>query len=209
MMNKRIRYVYIDESGDPGEKGSKFMVFAALITEEFTSLDRIIKNMRRNSFKKELCKSNEIKANKSSSELRKHMLGRLNDIKNARVLFIVLDKEKLYSEYLRGDKHKLYNFVAGKLARQIRIDCYETEVRIDKSKGKQVLQDDFNSYFTRLVKETSSISKLNVYHSCSHNWSGLQFADLLAWSCFQKFEHDDSTYTDIIRLDQETSQVWK
>ena len=53
MMSK---YMYIDESGDLGIKGSKYLVLSALLVDKPEYLDRIIKNMRRNKFKKQLKK---------------------------------------------------------------------------------------------------------------------------------------------------------
>ena len=121
-------YIFIDESGDLGLGGSKYLVLSALIVENYFPLDRMIKNMRRHKFRKELRKAFEIKANRSSDELRRYMLKKLNEAKNARVLYIVLEKKKLYSEYLKNDKHKLYNYVAGKLARQIFLKISEREI---------------------------------------------------------------------------------
>ncbi|MBU4406873.1 MAG: DUF3800 domain-containing protein, partial [Candidatus Altiarchaeota archaeon] len=71
-------YIYIDESGDLGIRGSKYLVIAALFVEDHKPLDRIIKNMRRNKFRKQLRKSIEIKANKSSKEVKKHVLSKVN-----------------------------------------------------------------------------------------------------------------------------------
>ncbi|MFA5142109.1 MAG: DUF3800 domain-containing protein [Candidatus Woesearchaeota archaeon] len=203
-----FKYMYIDESGDLGMGGSKHLILSALLVDNPADLDRIIKNMRRNKFKKQLRKASEIKANKSSPELRRHMLKQLTQIKNAKIFYIVLEKKKIYSDFLKNNKHKLYNYVAGKLAKQIIVDAYDVEIRIDKSKGKQLLQQDFNDYFTKMLSCKSSINKVKVYHSYSQSWSGLQFADMLAWSCFQKFEHDNSEYVDIISLEQEVFHVW-
>ncbi len=164
--------------------------------------------MRRNKFKKQLRKASEIKANHSSDELRKYLLEKLNSVKNAKIVYIVLEKKKMYSDYLKNNKHKLYNYVAGKLAKQISIDAYSVEIRIDKSKGKQLLQQDFNDYFIKMLNSKSSIHKVTVFHSYSHSWSGLQFADLLSWACFQKFEHSNNKYVDIITLEQEVYHVW-
>ena len=49
-------YMYIDESGDLGEKEgcSKHIVISALLIDNPAPLERIIKNMRRHKFKKEL-----------------------------------------------------------------------------------------------------------------------------------------------------------
>ena len=75
------KYIYIDESGDLGfsEKSSKVLVISALITNDPSKLDRIIKNARRNKFKKELKNANEIKFNKSSPKVRKYFINKLNE----------------------------------------------------------------------------------------------------------------------------------
>ena len=199
-----MQYVYIDESGDLGLRGSKHMVLAALIVENYKPLDRIIKNMRRNKFRRMLRNASEIKANKSSDEVRMHMLAKLNGLNDAQILYVVLEKKKLFSEYLKNDKHKLYNYIAGKLAQNLKLQDAGAEIRIDKSKGKQLLQDDFNAYF----KTKLAGSEPKIFHSYSHGWSGLQFADLLAWSCFQKFERNNPKFLDLIKLQQEVYLVW-
>ena len=199
-------FIFIDESGDLGLKGSDYLVLAALLVEDCRPLDRIIKNMRRNKFRKELRNAMEIKANKSSDALRAHMLTKLGEVKNARVLYMVLEKKRILSEYLVNNKHKLYNFVAGKLAKNIPLSESAVEIHIDLSKGKQLLQQDFNEHFIRNLNNPKA--RVAIFHSYSHSWSGLQFADLLAWACFQKFEHRNSTYIDLVKIEQEVYHVW-
>ena len=202
------RYMYIDESGDLGERGSKFLVLSCLLVDDPRKLDRIIKNMRRNKFRRPLKDAPEIKANKSSGALRKYMLLKLNEVESAEIFFIVLEKRKIVSNYLKSNKNRLYNYVAGKLAREIILDNVNVEVRIDRSKGKQLLRDDFDVYFLDKLTKGSNIRKIDIHHSYSHNWAGLQFADMIAWACFQKFEHDISDFIDLITLDLEVFYVW-
>jgi len=203
-----FKYIYIDESGDLGVKGSKYLVLSALIVENPRELDRVIKNMRRNKFKKELKRASEIKANKSSAPLIIYMLEKLNTIKNIKILYVVLEKKKLFSEYLKNNKDKLYNYVAGKLAKQLLMDNCHIEIRIDRRYGKQLLQQDFNNYFTKCLNEKCAPLKIEIEHSYSHNFSGLQFADILAWACFQKFEHNDNSFIDLLKIEQEVYHVW-
>ncbi|MCD4816369.1 MAG: DUF3800 domain-containing protein [Methanosarcinales archaeon] len=200
--------MYIDESGDLGMNGSKYLVLSALLVDNPLDLDRIIKNMRRNKFRKQLKKAHEIKANKSSDEIRRYMLDKLNEVKNATIFYIVLEKKKIFSAFLKNNTDKLYNYVAGKLGRYIILENIDVEIRIDKSKGKQLLRDDFDRYFLRNLKENSRCGKITISHSYSHSWSGIQFADILAWACFQKFEHNNSEYIDLINLEQEVYHVW-
>jgi hypothetical protein len=208
LAEKMHKHMYIDESGDLGLQGSKYLVLSALLVDNPADLDRIIKNMRRNKFRKQLKEAHEIKANKSSDEVIRYMLKKINDVKSIKIFYIVLEKKKIFSEYLKNNKNKLYNYVAGKLAKHISLDERDVEIRIDKSKGKQLLREDFDRYFLRNLKENSNVQKITIHHSYSHSWSGLQFADILAWSCFQKFEHNNSEYVDLINLEQEVYHVW-
>jgi len=199
--------MFIDESGDLG-KQSKYFVLAALTVADTLPLDRIIKNMRRNKFKKQLKGVKEIKANSSSAELIKYTLRQLNTIPDAKVSYIILEKQKCYSSYLLSDKHKLYNFVAGKLAEHIILDNVDLVVRIDKSKGKQILRDDFNNYFEKKLNGNSKLKNIEIYHSYSHAWNGIQFADVLAWSKFQKVEHKKHEFMDMLEIKREVYRVW-
>lgn len=203
-----VRYLFIDESGDLGMGGSKYLVLSCLIVSDEKPLERIIKNARRHTFKKQLRKACEIKANKSSPEVIKHFLIKLNDVPEAKVIYIVLEKKKVLSRYLQDNKHKLYNYVAGKLARYLELDDDHIIMRVDKSKGKQILQEDFNVYFENNLKQNSKVSRIEIHHSYSQNWEGLQFADLLSWACFQKFERGSDEYIDLITLESEIFHVW-
>lgn len=167
------------------------------------------KNLRRNKFRKELSKAQEIKANKSSKELILSLLQSLVNLGSVRLFFIVLEKKKVFSPYLKNNSNKLYNYVAGKLAKSIILEEMDVEIRIDKSKGKQALREDFDRYFLTRLHEKSNVRRVSIHHSYSQSWSGLQFADILAWSCFQKFEHENSEYTDLLtRLHPEVYHVW-
>lgn len=71
-----------------------------------------------------------------------------------------------------------------------------------------MLQEDFNQYFERCLREKSQIYKVIIQHSYSHSWPGLQFADLLAWAAFQKVEHNNSEFIDLLEIQQEVYNVW-
>ncbi len=200
--------MYIDESGDLGEAGSKYIIISALIVRDFNPLDRLIKNMRRHKFKKELKKAKEIKANKSSKAIRYHMMNKLDGVEFKTIKCIVLNKEKMYGRFTVDDKHKLYDYITGKLAEYLKLPKAHVVARIDKSKGKQILRDNFDRYFTRKLKNYSFVNRVDVHHSYSHSWSGLQFADMIAWACFQKYEHEDTSYIDQIE-NIEIYEIWK
>lgn len=198
------RFVFIDESGDLGLHGSKYLILAALMVEETKPLNRLVRRTRRR-FGKELGGATELKANKSSDEIRRYLLKKANELPGASVFFIVLEKRKLASEYLKSDKHRLYNYVAGKLAGYLPVGGLNVDIRIDRSKGRQMLEEDFNDYFASKLGQPS---KLGIRHSDSQNWAGLQIADFLAWACFQKFEHGNGSFIELIKIQHEVYYVW-
>lgn len=199
--------MYIDESGDLGSQ-SKYLILSALVVKDENSLDRIIKNMRRNKFSKELNKAKEIKANSSSHELVSYMLKKLNDVPDTKVFFITLNKKKCYSSFLNGDRNKLYNYAAGWLAKNIIIDECDLCIRIDKSKSKQILRDDFDQYFERKLRDGCTLWKVDIHHSDSCSWSGLQFADVLAWAAFQKIERGNDAFLSQLTIETQFYEVW-
>lgn len=205
------RYMFIDESGDLGfGKGSSgFLIISALVVDNPKELDRIIKNMRRYSFRKELANAGEIKANKSSKKLKIYMLQKLNSVSGAKVFHMVLEKGKVNSNLFLNEKHVLYNYLAGKLAKNILFDNTDFEIKIDKSKGTFFLRKEFDKHFRKMLRINCNKLKCKISHQHSHKWSGLQFADILAWSCFRKFEFNQEEYLNQLNIEQEIYQIWK
>ncbi|AIS32776.1 MULTISPECIES: DUF3800 domain-containing protein [Methanobacterium] len=192
--------MFLDESGDPGIRGSNYLIIASLLVEDTQPLRKIIKNMRRNKFKKELKKANEIKANSSSDAVIKHMITALNNVVGAKLHCVVFEKRTNKRLFHQKDLNSLYNYIAGALAKQIKIQD-NIIIRIDRSKGKQTLRQEFDNYFLDNLNEGSELGNVEIYHSNSNSWEGLQFVDIIAWSYFQSFEHRNHSYVDLIDMD--------
>lgn len=206
-------YVYIDESGDLGfhpSKSSTHFIATALFISDFSKLDRIIKKLRRGSFQKELKYCSEIKGYKSSEALKRKMLSRLNEETGFQVVHIILPKKNLSPDF-RENKHLLYNYVIGKIAENIPVANSVLIVRIDKSKEKQSLRDDFDHHFKSVLKSFSSCTLQNgiIYHSDSKSWAGLQFADVLAWAEYQKICNSNSQYIELIDFEKQNEHFIK
>jgi len=202
-----LALIYIDASGDLGDNGSRFFVLCALIVEDAAPINRIIKNLRRHKFRKQLRKAVEIKATDSSPEIVASFISRINSLPNAETIFVVLDKRKTHSRFLLEHKHKLYNFVAGKLANNISLKGSATII-IDKSKRNPLLRNDFDRYFTTNLACKDHSSKVKIVHGNSFNFAGLQATDCLAWSCFQKFEFNNAKYLGMLSMRSTVVQVW-
>jgi K+-sensing histidine kinase KdpD len=180
---------------------------AALITSDTKQLSRLVKKTRQR-YKKELKNSNELKANNSSKEIREHILKKINKLTDIKIFFMVLDKTRMKSLYLKNNKHKQYNFVAGKLASYLPLKEQEVKIVIDRSKGRQLLEQDFNNYFKTKLETKNKPNKLSISHSYSQNWAGLQIVDFIAWSAFQKFERNNNEFIDIIKIEKEAFFVF-
>ena len=67
-----MSYIFIDESGDLGDKGSKYFVLAAILVEDKKVLEKLIKKTRKN-YKKDIGQSNEIKGSKTPPKVKKYI----------------------------------------------------------------------------------------------------------------------------------------
>ncbi|WP_318785812.1 DUF3800 domain-containing protein [Methanimicrococcus hacksteinii] len=195
--------MYIDESGDLGfnlNKSSAYFIVTALFVSDFSKLDKIIKKLKKSSFQKEFIRHGELKGYKSSTKLKITALKKLNEIENLKILHIILYKEDLFSVCLRYNSIQLYNLIATIVAEYIPFENESLEVQIDKTKAKQSLRDEFDQLFSEKLFLFSSCRLQNdvISHSDSKHWSGLQFADLLAWSKYQEIYHKNSIFINCI-----------
>jgi hypothetical protein len=195
-----IRHVFIDESGDFGfsKRSTNFLVIACLICENPFGFDTIIRKMRRHKFKHELSASEEIKANRSSPEIRNHMIEKLNQIQNAELELLVINKGEYKARtHEKGFTAKMLFQGAYKQIKEI----------IREHKPRTILFDNFSpikGFFKDLQdifkKGDTDYSDVEIRMANSNSWSGLQFADLLAWCCFRMYENNERSYFDKITL---------
>jgi hypothetical protein len=189
-------YLYMDESGDLGHRGSKYLVITGvLIKQNNKPLDKIVKKTRKR-FHREIKKSKELKATESSPELNKHIINQLNET-NTQIFSAILKKENSYKLNFNNNKNKLYDLVASEIAKQIRIQNH-LEVVIDLSK-KQSEIHNFNKRFKSQLNNENNF-RITIYHGHSHSYRGLQVADCIAWSYFQQFENKNDEYVKLLNL---------
>lgn len=187
-----MSFVYIDESGDLGTKrnSSKYFIIAAIKVEDSKKLEKIIKKTRR-LFKKKMMTSSEIKGGNLPYELKIKILKKLNNI-DYEVFIIVFDKKNRYKIGYEHDNKETYDILASKLAKLINIDK-PTFIFIDKSKNKPEEINNFNQLF---LNNLNNIQKqpIKIEHANSMHYKGLQMADLISWSTFQNFEHENPEF---------------
>ena len=192
-----MSFVYIDESGDLGTKrnSSKYFIIAAIKVEDSKKLEKIIKKTRRLSRKK-MITSTEIKGGNLPYDLKIKILKKLNNI-GYEVFIIVFDKKNRYKIGYEHDNKETYDILASKLAKLINIDK-PTFIFIDKSKNKLEEINNFNELF---LNNLNNIQKqpIKIEHANSMHYKGLQMADLISWSTFQNFEHENPEFLGMIK----------
>jgi hypothetical protein len=195
-----VKYIFIDESGDlgTGQKSSNYLVLVALAISNEKNLHKIVRNLKKKD--KQLRKIGEIKFTNLSNQTKKNLLKSLNKL-DVQVKVIILNKRN--TKLKLNNQNELYNLVAGYLAEKIKYN-EEIELWIDKTKNKKKLESDFNIYFKKII---SSKYKINITHHSSYDKIGLQFADLVAGSCFQKYERGNDSYVKIIESKMEIIHI--
>ena len=188
-----MNYIYIDESGELANK-SDYFVIGAIVVNDSKKLDRLINKVRRLN-KKQLRESTEIKGSKIQNNIIKKILKQLNKI-DYKTYVVVLDKKNKYKINYKDNYNLLYDIVASELAKEIFIDS-KTIIYVDKSKNKEEDIIHFNSMFINNLNNFKKIS-VNISHSNSVNFKGLQVIDLIVWSVFQSVEHENKEFVDII-----------
>lgn len=189
-----MNYIYIDESGDLGSD-SDYLIMAAIIVDNNAKLDRIINKVRRTN-KKQLGNFNEIKGTETKPYIKKKILKNLNKI-NYQAIVIVFNKKNKYKINYNHNNNLLYNLIASKLAKELFI-TNKTSIIIDKSKNKEKQRQEFNNLFVPNLNNHKN-NLITIKHEDSIKHKGLQIADLISWSVYQKIEHNNNEYLDLIK----------
>ena len=192
-----MKYIYIDESGDLGDKysSSKYFVIGAIIVDNPKHLNRIIKEARKK-YNKIIGRDLEVKGNKTNRFVIKKILKKVNNL-DCEVWAIFLDKQNLHNIPNFYNYHELYDTLASKLAENIKITS-TTTVIVDRSKSKHEDIHIFNERFTSSLNNPNNYP-INITHANSIKEKGLQIVDLLVWSIFQSLEHNNSDFIDLIQ----------
>ena len=116
------------------------------------------------------------------------------------VMVIRLNKAKVYTN-LQNEKNVLYNYVTNILLDRIitKKYCNSKEpihfIASQKDTNKY-LNNVFAEYIASKAKDRV-ILNLDVKSSASHKC--LQIADFISWGIFQKYEHGDDTYYEMLK----------
>lgn len=189
-----MKYIFIDESGDLGfdfkKRGtSRYFIVACLCTTSPRSIEKLVKETHKNLRKKYKVRG-VLHAVFEEKTTRIRFCKKIIT-KNCEVLMVYIDKHHFPNKSV--NQHQLYNTLMAQLLNTI-VHENNTEVEVITSRRETSRSLNVNSknYLYEKTKITVSI-KTPQAEKC------LQAVDIIAWSLFRKYEHGDSTYTDILK----------
>ncbi len=190
--------VFIDESGDAGFKVSKgstpvFVIALVIFDDELEAEETAlkIKKYRRSIGKTE---NYEFKFSKSSREYRLKFL----DVTKAckfRVRAIAFKKEAVYSDNLRSDIRRFYNY-AVKLVLQHNNDTISNaKIRID-GLGERKFRQSLTVYLRKELNHKEKQVLKNLRFKDSNKDVLIQLADMVAGAIKRSYDTDKTDHTD-------------
>jgi len=203
-----IKYIFIDESGDLGQDGSRYFTIAAIVFNNDKIPKRIIFHTRKRILNKKQKLASELKANKSNDRIREYVLKQIAK-SDCSIFTIVVNKSKIFPQ-LYQVKEKLYNFVLGILVKNFNQDSNKLVIIIDKRSKNKLIGEDLKEYI--ISKFGDKKDNVELYQSDSYTSYGLQTADFVAWAIGRKFNTGDARYYNIISrkiVNKDNIELWK
>ncbi|MGL6298429.1 MAG: DUF3800 domain-containing protein [Methanobacteriaceae archaeon] len=183
--------MFLDESGDLGIKGSKYFVLTIIKFEsdkEYKKLVNVANRMKKGKFKKEMKNKKEIKAYTSTTDMKNHMIDKLNN-SNINSYSIILNKQKLEIKKVLMEKNANEVYMELVYNLLFKMDINKNIVlRMDNFVIKKH-RKEFKKNIIKILRSHGNNSK--IHQTYSQNWIGIQYADLISWIIFKKFEKSD------------------
>lgn len=199
--------VLIDESGDAGFKLSRgstpHFVVAMVIFDDFKEAERtsaIIEAARVS-----LRIKPEFKFNKCSVQVKDGFFAAVASCKFS-VRALVVDKSKIYSDNLRENKDRFYNFFVKSLLQHDNDILAGARVKIDGS-GDREFKRELAAY---LKRESEAGKIISVKFAESHRDNLIQLADMVAGAIARSYREGDRNEHDRWRkmLGGKIQNVW-
>lgn len=215
-----VDYVYIDESGELGQKdrSSSFFLITAMSTQNPKSLKKRVWKKKAHLYSLGWPKDVEIKGTTiwgSPHDIRiptaisarrgEVLADMINAIVSSpiQVHYSISKKDELAPHVMKAEYGIAYNFLAGTLLTRAyaakRFGGLPLSINVDQRNKETHSKMKFDGYVaTKLVAENEHDLPLEIRHLESHDEFGLQAVDFLSWGLFRWFEHRDRQFAELI-----------
>jgi len=206
--DRKMAYIFMDESGDLGfdfskARTTKYFIITFLFVQEKKPVERVVRSIIR-SLPKTMKKkhSGVLHCHDEVSSVRKKLLDKVNQLDDAKIMIIYLNKKKVYTK-LQEEKIILYNYVTNILLDRIfgkKIIPTHEKIHFIASKREtnRFLNDNFKSYLHNTSLHNHKIPlHVEIKTPAEEKW--LQVVDFLSRSLFRKYEYGDPSYANMIQ----------
>lgn len=181
-----MRYGFLDEAGDVGysEGSTSILLVTVLLTDDPQKLRRAIAKTRRSPGKK-LKEIPELKAFATPRRIIEKLLLYMAQL-DVEIVASVVDKRVINRP---GDLEDLYRWACVETIQECLKRHPDLSLHIDKRYTDRRLRDKQNEAIAEGI--TGLSATLVIQHVQSESERAIQVADAVAWSLFQKYEHND------------------
>lgn len=183
------------------KKTSRFFIISIISTENKKPLEKATSSIHRNLRKKYKIRSGILHAHREEPITRVRYLRKISE-KDINIIAIYIDKEKLFSR-LHSQNLYIYNQVTN-----ILLDRIQSKGIINKKEGIELIVSRretsrfLNLNFINYIKNQQKLNnnlQVKIKIKTPADEKSLQVADVVSWSIFRKYEHNDDFYYTIIK----------
>ncbi len=195
-MEALLQYAFMDESGTVGVTGTHFLIVAATTLPNPRDIEKPIRNAFRQALKKFGAEAvSEVKASDLDEPVVLRLLAEIAE-KDVQVFITIVDQQAI--RVPPRDKEEIYRQAVAGTVRRLAEKFPRLDLSIDKRHT--------NAHLRRLLEkairdEIETLPRQNVLiqQENSITRKELQAADAVAWAIFQKYEHHDLRFYEVIQ----------
>ena len=189
-----MTYIYLDEAGDTGIRGSKYFIISIIITKNPKEIANAIKRIKKNLRAKKQKKKQELKFYNSTDRVRTLVLRTLKR-KDIEVSYFAIRKSKEISDsnqlYCVWSDNLIKNALLGKKPKFVEINLDKRLTKSYESVFDKLVQDSIRNVFDHNIK-------VEIKHVNSTEDRVLQAVDFISGAIFYNYEHNNSSFYNII-----------
>ena len=209
-------YIFVDEAGDMdfSAKGSQYYMFNFLVKSRPFHLHEKIANYRYELLERNLYNEDATRldlesfhAHKDNKHIKKELFKIISsfDENSVKAYSYILEKPKVNPSKRKVKEHFYINNLTYSIARLLDKLDIDTDfiiitdrLPIAKNRSQQIgaLKKGIKSY----IKTKELKIRYDIFHHCSASSSNLQIVDYISWAIFRKYEHQDDSYYDNIKI---------
>ncbi|MEK7441759.1 MAG: DUF3800 domain-containing protein [Chloroflexota bacterium] len=190
-----MKIAVLDEAGDVGATSgasNNFLVVAVVIGN--IELLRKVVTRTRKRLDKRRRDISEFKASKTDPRIIRGMLAKIAAL-DCEIMIVAVDKRK---ESARDDVESLYRELCAKIARQCVERYHHVTLILDKRYTRTDLTTKLFNVMSEEIEGMDGVLAIEPPRD-SERERAIQAVDAVAWSAFQKLEHDDGSFYSLVK----------